>query len=90
MRIVIADDRFGRSLVDTLAAIERIEAAGGTFASVQDGLDLAEPFGEATHGDIGHGSTLLRGGGRRILQRQHLGRTASAVSGDRRSGRTVW
>ena len=39
--VVVAKlDRFGRSLVDSLAAIERIRAAGGTFVAVQDGLDL--------------------------------------------------
>ncbi len=44
--IVVAKlDRFGRSLVDGLAAIERIQAAGGTFVSVQDGLDLSTDTG---------------------------------------------
>jgi DNA invertase Pin-like site-specific DNA recombinase len=38
--VVAKLDRFGRSLVDCLAAIERIRAAGGTFVSVRDGLDL--------------------------------------------------
>jgi len=39
--IVVAKlDRFGRSLVESLQAIERIREAGGTFAAVQDGLDL--------------------------------------------------
>lgn len=45
--IVVAKlDRFGRSLVDGLANIERIRAAGGTFVSVQDGLDLGTPTGK--------------------------------------------
>ncbi len=44
--IVVAKlDRFGRSLVDSLAAIERITAAGGTFVSVRDGLDLTTDTG---------------------------------------------
>jgi DNA invertase Pin-like site-specific DNA recombinase len=45
--IVVAKlDRFGRSLVDGLANIERIRAANGTFVSVQDGLDLSTPTGK--------------------------------------------
>jgi DNA invertase Pin-like site-specific DNA recombinase len=45
--IVVAKlDRFGRSLLDGLSSIERIEAAGGTFVSVQDGLDLGTPTGK--------------------------------------------
>ncbi len=44
--IVVAKiDRFGRSLVDGIAAIERVTAAGGVFASVQDGLDLSTDTG---------------------------------------------
>jgi DNA invertase Pin-like site-specific DNA recombinase len=39
-------DRFGRSLTGSLAAIERLRAAGGTFISVQDGLDLRTPTGK--------------------------------------------
>lgn len=38
-------DRFGRSLVDGLAAIERIQRAGGTFASVNNGFDLSTDTG---------------------------------------------
>lgn len=38
--VVARLDRVGRSLVDSLAAIERIHRAGGVFVSVQDGLDL--------------------------------------------------
>jgi DNA invertase Pin-like site-specific DNA recombinase len=45
--IVVAKlDRFGRSLVDGLANIDRIAAAGGIFVSVQDGLDLSTPTGK--------------------------------------------
>jgi DNA invertase Pin-like site-specific DNA recombinase len=45
--IVVAKlDRFGRSLGDSLAAIERLQAAGGTFVSVQDGLDLSTATGK--------------------------------------------
>jgi DNA invertase Pin-like site-specific DNA recombinase len=44
--IVVAKiDRFGRSLVNGLAAIERVTRAGGVFASVQDGLDLSTDTG---------------------------------------------
>jgi site-specific DNA recombinase len=38
-------DRFGRSLVHGLAAIERIHAAGGTFVSVNNGFDLSTDNG---------------------------------------------
>ena len=44
--IVAKLDRFGRSVIDGLAAIARIEKAGGTFVSVQDGLDLSTPTGK--------------------------------------------
>ena len=45
--VVVAKlDRFGRSLIDGLAAIERIRAAGGTFVAVQDGLDITTPTGK--------------------------------------------
>src|SRR5262245_33006464 len=37
--VVAKLDRFGRSLTDGLSAIARIERAGGTFVSVQDGFD---------------------------------------------------
>src|SRR4051812_4383670 len=44
--IVVAKiDRFGRSLVDGLAAVGRITEAGGVFVSVQDGLDLSTDTG---------------------------------------------
>jgi DNA invertase Pin-like site-specific DNA recombinase len=44
--IVVAKlDRFGRSLADGLAAIDRITRAGGTFVSVRDGLDLSTDTG---------------------------------------------
>lgn len=39
-------DRFGRSLIDGLAAIQRIHDAGGTFISVADGLDLSTDTGK--------------------------------------------
>jgi DNA invertase Pin-like site-specific DNA recombinase len=45
--IVVAKlDRFGRSLVDGLANIERLSDAGAIFVSVQDGLDLSTPTGK--------------------------------------------
>ena len=45
--IVVAKlDRFGRSLLDALVAIERIQAANGTFVSVEDGLDLSTDTGQ--------------------------------------------
>jgi len=43
--VVAKLDRFGRSLTDGLAAIGRIQAAGGVFVSVQDGLDLTTDTG---------------------------------------------
>ncbi len=45
--IVVAKlDRFGRSPLDSLAAIERIQLAGGTFVAVQDGLDMSTDTGK--------------------------------------------
>lgn len=44
--IVVAKlDRFGRSLVDALAMIERLQARGAVFASVADGFDLTTDTG---------------------------------------------
>jgi Resolvase, N terminal domain len=44
--IVVARlNRVGGSLDDALDAIERIQAAGGTFVSVCDGIDLGTPAG---------------------------------------------
>jgi DNA invertase Pin-like site-specific DNA recombinase len=43
--VVAAFDRFGRSLIDGLTAIERIQSAGGTFVSVNEGLDLRTDTG---------------------------------------------
>jgi len=43
--VVAKVDRFGRSLISGLAAIERIRAAGGTFFSIQDGLDTSTDTG---------------------------------------------
>lgn len=43
--IVAKVDRFGRSLVDGLALIEQIQAAGGMFASVMDSFDTSTPNG---------------------------------------------
>ena len=44
--IVVARlNRFGGSLDEALDAIERIQAAGGTFVSVCDGVDLGTPAG---------------------------------------------
>ena len=37
--------QFGASLREALRSIERIEAAGGTFVSVGDGIDLSTPTG---------------------------------------------
>ena len=44
--IVARLDRFGRSLIDGLSAIERIRAADGVFVSAQDGLDLRTDTGK--------------------------------------------
>lgn len=44
--VVAKLDRFGRSLSDSLAAIDRLQTVGGTFVSVQDGLDLNTPTGK--------------------------------------------
>jgi DNA invertase Pin-like site-specific DNA recombinase len=42
--VVVAKlDRFGRSVIDGLSAIARIQKAGGTFVSVQDGFDITTP-----------------------------------------------
>jgi site-specific DNA recombinase len=43
--VVAKLDRFGRSLIDGVACIDRIHAAGGTFVSVADGLDLRTDTG---------------------------------------------
>jgi len=43
--VVAKLDRLGRSLVDGLAAIERVQRAGGTFVSVADGFDLGTDTG---------------------------------------------
>jgi len=43
--VVARLDRFGRSVIDGLRAVERIEAAGGRFVSVQDGFDLGSTTG---------------------------------------------
>ncbi len=43
--VVARLDRFGRSIVDGLRAIQRIEQAGGTFASVGEGFDLGTSTG---------------------------------------------
>ena len=43
--VVFKLDRFGRTLVDSLGLIERIEGAGATFASVSDGFDLSTETG---------------------------------------------
>ena len=44
--VVAKLDRFGRSLRDGLAAIQRIRDANGIFVSVQDGLDLGTDTGK--------------------------------------------
>jgi DNA invertase Pin-like site-specific DNA recombinase len=38
-------DRFGRTLVDGVQLIDRIQKAGGTFASVADGFDISTDTG---------------------------------------------
>src|SRR3954454_720930 len=43
--VVAKLDRFGRSLVSSLRAIERIQRAGGIFVSVADGIDLTTETG---------------------------------------------
>jgi DNA invertase Pin-like site-specific DNA recombinase len=43
--VVSKVDRFSRSLLDGLVTIQRIEAAGGAFFSVLDGLDLTTDTG---------------------------------------------
>ena len=43
--IVARLDRFARSLLHGLGAIDRIEKAGGVFVAVQDGFDLSTPTG---------------------------------------------
>ena len=44
--VVSTLDRFGRSLLDGLAMIERIRAAGGIFVAVEDGFDLDTDTGQ--------------------------------------------
>ncbi|WCB96516.1 integrase [Baekduia alba] len=43
--IVAKLDRFGRSLRDALDHLDRIQRAGGTFVSVQEGFDLSTEHG---------------------------------------------
>jgi DNA invertase Pin-like site-specific DNA recombinase len=43
--VVVKLDHLGASLAQALAAIERIQAAGGAFASVRDGIDLSTQAG---------------------------------------------
>src|SRR4051794_38606759 len=43
--IVAKVDRFGRTLLDSLLAIRRIQQAGGRFVAVQDGLDASTDSG---------------------------------------------
>jgi DNA invertase Pin-like site-specific DNA recombinase len=44
--IVVAKlDRFARSVPDALEALNRIEAAGGSFVSAEDGFDTRTPMG---------------------------------------------
>src|SRR6218665_3751404 len=43
--IVAALDRFGRSLVDAIGLMDRIDQAGGQFVSVKDGFDTRTPYG---------------------------------------------
>jgi site-specific DNA recombinase len=43
--IVYALDRFARSLPDAVAALDRLEAAGGVLVSVRDSLDTSTPTG---------------------------------------------
>src|SRR4051794_41712698 len=56
--VVAKLDRFGRSLVDCLAAIERIRAAGGTVVSGSGGLGL-----DTDNRRAGARVMLLLGGG---------------------------
>lgn len=44
--IVAKLDRFGRSLIDSLAAIKRIDEAGGKFVSVAEQFDTSTPTGK--------------------------------------------
>lgn len=44
--VVASLDRFGRSLVDGLAAIDRIQSAGGSFVAVEDGFNLSTDTGQ--------------------------------------------
>lgn len=41
-------DRFARSAADGLAAVRRIEEAGGTFVSVAENFDTSSPYGRFT------------------------------------------
>jgi DNA invertase Pin-like site-specific DNA recombinase len=43
--VVARVTHLGRSLEETIAAVERIEAAGGRFVSVCDGVDLGTASG---------------------------------------------
>ena len=44
--VVASLDRFGRSLIDNLAAIQRIHDAGAAFVSLREGLDLSTDTGK--------------------------------------------
>jgi site-specific DNA recombinase len=46
--VVAYMSRFGRSMLDGLLAIKRITDAGGTFVSVQEGLDFSTDVGRHT------------------------------------------
>jgi site-specific DNA recombinase len=59
--IVARLDRFGRSLIGSLAAIERITAVGGTFVSTTENFDTSSPMGEfALHVFLAMGQMELR------------------------------
>jgi DNA invertase Pin-like site-specific DNA recombinase len=86
-RIVVAYlSRFGRSLVDGLQAIERITEGGGSFVSVQEGLDFSTntgPSGAVCYRAIGATARSrqadARGGGHWMMDGQDLTTGAPSV-----------
>jgi len=77
--IVVARlDRFGRSLVDLLAMLRELEAAGVNFVSIEDGVDFSTPVGKLQSGLL---AVIAEFEKNLILERTQEGREAARAKG---------
>ena len=83
--VVVRLDRWGRSLTDVLASLERLKAAGVNFVSLTESIDLSTPAGMLALTVLGAAAQYERSILRERIMEAKRAKGPSAIGGRPRS-----